>query len=119
MSVNHELSATLGRLTERELEAVLQRLTAEEIEAGVAMGVWTEPKLAVVKRYLDQMKLDQPEVVQAENVGIARSAMGLAWAAANMAKGANTTALVALIIAAGAMLAAVLSSVIAVVALRH
>jgi hypothetical protein len=117
MSVNHELSATLGRLTERELEAVLQRLTAEEIEAGIAMGVWSEPKLALVKRYLDQMKLDQPGVVQAEKVG--RSAMGLAWAAANMAKGANTTALVALIIAAGAMLAAVLSTVIAVVALRH
>ena len=51
MSVNHELSATLGRLTEHELEAVLQKLTAEEIEAGIAMGVWSEPNLALVKRY--------------------------------------------------------------------
>jgi hypothetical protein len=84
------------------LYADLDALTERQIEVGLDAGVWNDPSRPLVEDYLSQLKLERTEAALAEQVEIARRAND----AADQAK---LRATAAIIIALGAMLAAVLA----------
>jgi hypothetical protein len=84
------------------LYADLDALTERQIEVGLDAGVWNDPSRPLVEDYLSQLKLERTEAALAEQVEIARRAND----AADQAK---LRAIAAIIIALGAMLAAVLA----------
>jgi hypothetical protein len=100
-----------------EFFALLEGLTPKEIEARLSL--WDREELSLVQEYLEQKELDRTKIAQAGQADGAPSAKDAAKAAVEMAMGANMRATAALIISAGAMLAAVLSTIIALVGLRQ
>jgi hypothetical protein len=108
-----------------ELLAELDSLTEDEIEAGLAEGVWDEPTLSLVQRYLDQVRQQRAERKVAEQIDMASTAKGVslaaidkAAAAEDEARGTSLRATAALIIATGAIFTAMASALIAFLALR-
>ena len=99
-----------------EFFALLEGLTPKEIEARLSS--WDREELSLVQEYLERKELDRTKVAQAGQADSAPS-KDAAKAAVEMAMGANMRATAALIISAGAMLAAVLSAIIALVGLRQ
>jgi hypothetical protein len=88
----------------------LNALTEDQIEAGLAAGVWRESR-PFVEQYLDQIRLSRADAVaSAQGVEAIRSVV-------NDARGANLKATIALIFAAGAMLAAMAAAFVAFLAL--
>jgi hypothetical protein len=89
----------------------LNALTEEQIEAGLAAGRWREPTKPVVEQYLEQLKVSR---TQAET-----SAQGLEAIRSVVEDGrsADFKATIALIVAVGAMLAAMAAGFIAFLAL--
>jgi uncharacterized protein involved in exopolysaccharide biosynthesis len=96
-----------------QLFAELEALSEDEIETGLDAGVWGEDKRQLVEHYLDQLKLT---TMQLEATTSAKEA---AVVAAAHAKKATSIAFAGLIIAAGAMLAAMASAFVAFLALRN
>jgi hypothetical protein len=95
------------------LYADLDALSVEQIEAGLAGGVWGEEYRPVVQHYVLQTKLAQ------ERVDALRATKEAALVAVSEARAASTKATTALIIAAGAMLAAMAAAFVAFLALRN
>jgi hypothetical protein len=88
----------------------LNALTDEQIEAGLAAGVWRENR-PFVERYLDQIRLTRSDAaVAAQGLEAIRSVV-------NNARAAEFRATIALIVAAGAMLAAMAAAFVAFMAL--
>jgi hypothetical protein len=88
----------------------LNALTEEQIEAGLAAGVWRENR-PFVEQYLDQIRLSRAdEAASAQGLEAIRSVV-------NDARTANFRATIALMFAAGAMLAAMAGAFIAFLAL--
>jgi hypothetical protein len=94
-----------------EFFAELDQLTPKEIEERLSS--WDKDQLLVVQDYLSgkQAKAQSNEVV--------RAATDAAWSAAEVAMRANTKATIAIIIAVGAMLAAITSAVVALLGLQY
>ena len=99
-------------VSQKQLFLDLEALSEEQIEVGLQVGVWGDPARPVVERYLDQMKLGRVEAAAAEQLASARDAI-------NEARAMKVWAISALIIAGGAMLAAMASAFIAFLALRQ
>jgi tetrahydrodipicolinate N-succinyltransferase len=96
---------------EKLLFTDLNALTEEQIEAGLAAGVWRENR-PFVEQYLDQIRLSRSDAaVAAQGLEAMRSIM-------DHARAADFRATIALIVAAGAMLAAMAAAFIAFMALR-
>ena len=93
-----------------ELLAELDSLTEEQIEAGLAEGIWEEPTRPLVQHYLYQVRQQRMERKVAEQIEVARevsrSAVDRASAAEDEARDASFRATAAIIIAGGAMFAA-------------
>jgi hypothetical protein len=88
----------------------LNALTEDQIEAGLAAGVWRESR-PFVERYLDQIRLSRAHAAaSAQGSEAIRSVV-------DNARAANLRATIALIFAAGAMLAAMAAAFIAFLAL--
>jgi hypothetical protein len=88
----------------------LNALTEEQIEAGLAAGVWRENR-PFVEQYLDQIRLSRSDaVVAAQGLEAIRSVV-------ENARSADLRATIALVVAGGAMLAAMASAFIAFLAL--
>ena len=98
-----------------QLFADLDALTEEQIEAGLAAGVWGETVRPLVQHYLYQITLARIEAAAEQLVSSTNNA---AKAAADDASGAKLRATAALIISAGAMLAAMAAAFISFLALR-
>ena len=98
-----------------KLIADLDALTEEQIEAGLAAGVWGESVRPLVQHYLYQMTLARIEAAAEQLV---RGTSNAAQVAAEDASAAKLRATAALIISAGAMLAAMAAAFIAFLALR-
>jgi hypothetical protein len=88
----------------------LDALTEEQIEAGLAAGVWGDAVRPLVQHHLYEMTLTRIEAA-AEN--LVRSTNNAAQVAMEDASAAKLRATVAIIIAGGAMLAAIASAFIA------
>jgi len=98
----------------------LEALSEEQIEVGLEAGVWGDPaRAAVVQRYLDQLKLRRVEAAAAEQLEAARAAIQAAQATTEEASKSNLRATVALIVAGGAMVAAMASAFVAFLGLRN
>ena len=90
----------------------LNALTEEQIEAGLAAGVWREPTKPFVEQYLDQLKVSRAQMeASAQGLEAIRSVV-------DDGRSADFKATLALIIAVGAMLAAMAAGFIAFLALR-
>jgi hypothetical protein len=100
------------------LFADLKALTEEQIEVGLAAGVWSDPLRPLVQHYLFQMKLKRIEGEVAAQLGALHDAGDAVRVAVDEASKAKTRATAALIIAAGAMVAAMAAAFIAFLALR-
>src|SRR5262245_489755 len=88
----------------------LNALTEEQIEAGLAAGVWRENR-PFVEQYLDQIRLSRSDAaVAAQGLEAIRSVV-------DNARAADFRATIALIVAAGAMLAAIAAAFTAFLAL--
>jgi hypothetical protein len=98
-----------------KLFADLDALAEEQIEVGLAAGVWSEQVRPLVQHYLYDLKLKRVEAA-AEQLDEVREAARLAVDEALKSK---TRASAALIIAGGAMLAAMLAALVAFLALRR
>jgi hypothetical protein len=92
----------------------LDALNEEQIEVGLAAGVWSEQVRPLVQHYLYDLKLKRVEAA-AEQLDEMRKAARVAVSEAIKSK---TRATAALIIASGAMLAAMLAALVAFLALR-
>jgi tetrahydrodipicolinate N-succinyltransferase len=88
----------------------LNALTEEQIEAGLAAGVWRENR-PFVKQYLEQIKLSRSDAV------IAAQGLEAIRSVADNARAADFRATIAIVVAAGAMLAAMAAAAIAFMAL--
>ena len=101
-------------LTRDQLFADLDALTVEQIEAGRAAGVWGDDAWSTVERYALKRKFaaDQRNAVVTARNRPAKVAM-------DQAASARLWATAAFIIAAGGMLAAMVSGFVAFLALRH
>ena len=97
-----------------KLFADLDALSEEQIQVGLAAGVWDEPVRPLVQHYLYDLKLKRVEAA-AEQLDDVREA---ARVAVEEAVKSRTRATAALIIAGGAMLAAMLAALVAFLALR-
>ena len=97
-----------------KLFADLDALTEQQIEVGLAAGVWNEQVRPLVQHYLYDLKLKRVEAA-ADRLTEMEKAMRLAVGEAIKAK---TRASAALIIAVGAMVAAMAGALIAFLALR-
>ncbi|HEX2447674.1 MAG TPA: hypothetical protein VHK26_05755 [Methyloceanibacter sp.] len=107
-------------LSSRQLLIDLEALTEDQIEVGLEAGVWSDPAARpVVQRFLEHMKLRRLEAASAEQVEATRSAREAAQKAVDEAVNAKLRASAALIVAGGAMLAAMASAFIAFMALRN
>lgn len=90
----------------------LNALTEEQIEAGLAAGVWREPTKPFVEQYLDRLRVSRAQMeASAQGLEAIRSVV-------DDGRSADFKATLALIIAVGAMLAAMASGFIAFLALR-
>jgi hypothetical protein len=88
----------------------LNALTEDQIEAGLAAGVWRKNR-TFVEQYLDQIRLSRADAAaSAQGVEAIRSVVV-------DARAANLRATIALIFAAGAMLAAMAAAFVAFLAL--
>jgi len=96
----------------KQLFLDLEGLSQEQIEVGLEAGIWGDPARPVVERYLDQMKLGRVEAATAEQLAAAREAV-------DEARAMKVWAISALIMAGGAMMAAMASAFIAFLALRQ
>src|SRR5512132_2097565 len=92
-----------------KLFADLDALTEEQIEVGLAAGVWAEQVRPLVQHYLYDLKLKRVEAA-AEQLDEMREAARVAVSEAVKSK---TRATAALIVASGAMLAAMLAALVA------
>ena len=99
-------------VSQKQLFLDLEALSEEQIEVGLEAGIWGDPARSAVERYLAQMKLARVEAAAAEQLASARDAI-------NEARATKVWAISALIIAGGAMLAAMASAFIAFLALRQ
>ena len=99
-------------VSQKQLFRDLETLSEEQIEVGLQAGVWGDPARPVVERYLDQMKLGRVEAAAAEQLAAARDAI-------NEARAMKVWAISALIIAGGAMLAAMASAFVAFLVMRQ
>jgi hypothetical protein len=97
-----------------KLFADLDALSEEQIQVGLAAGVWSEPVRPLVQHYLYDLKLKRVEAA-AEQLDDVREA---ARVAVEEVVKSRTRATAALIIAGGAMLAAMLAALVAFLALR-
>jgi hypothetical protein len=98
-----------------KLFADLDALSEEQIQIGLAAGVWSEQVRPLVQHYLYDLKLKRVEAA-AEQLDDVRAAARVAVSEAVKSK---TRATAALIIAAGAMLAAIAAALVAFLALRR
>jgi hypothetical protein len=98
-----------------KLFADLDALSEEQIQVGLAAGVWSEQVRPLVQHYLYDLKLKRVEAA-AEQLDDVREAARVAVSEAVKSK---TRAAAALIIASGAMLAAMLAALVAFLALRR
>jgi hypothetical protein len=98
-----------------KLFADLEALNEEQIEVGLAAGVWSEQVRPLVQHYLYDLKLKRVEAA-ADRLNEMQKATRLAVEEAIKAK---TRASEALIIAVGAMVAAMAAAFIAFLALRR
>jgi hypothetical protein len=88
----------------------LNALTEEQIEAGLAAGVWRENR-PFVEQYLDQIRLTRSDAaVAAQGLEAIRSVV-------DNARAADFRATIALVVAAGAMLAAMAAAFVSFMAL--
>ena len=94
-----------------EFFAELDQLTPKEIEERLSS--WDKDQLLVVQDYLSGKR------AKAQSNEVARAATDAAWSAAEVAMRANTKATIAIIIAVGAMLAAITSAVVALLGLQY
>jgi ABC-type Na+ transport system ATPase subunit NatA len=101
-----------------EFFAELDGLTEKEIEAR--LDLWDREQLALIQEYLDQRVMGRAKAEQAARITAAPSAPDDAAMASlvEVASTANTKATAALILSAGAMLAAMASAFVAFLALR-
>ena len=99
-------------ISHNQLFLDLEALSEEQIEVGLKAGVWGDPARPEVERYLAQLKMARVEAAAAEQLASARDAI-------NEARAMKMWAIAALIIAGGAMLAAMASAFIAFIALRQ
>ena len=88
---------------QKKLFADLEALTEEQIELGLAAGVWAEEVRPLVQHYVHKRKLTRVEAA-AKQLNAVREAARLAVVEARRAQ---LKASAALIIAGGAMLAAI------------
>ena len=112
LSVVGEIKCARVSVNQKQLFLDLEALSEEQIEVGLQAGVWGDPARPVVERYLDQMKLGRVEAAASEQLAAAREAI-------NEASAMKVWAISALIIAGGAMLAAMASAFVAFLALRQ
>ena len=98
--------------SQKQLFLDLEALSEEQIEAGLQAGIWGDPARPAVERYLDQMKFGRMEAAAAEQLAATREAV-------DEARAMKVWAISALIVAGGAMLAAMASAFIAFLALRQ
>lgn len=105
-------------VSQQQLYLDLEELTEDQIEVGLEAGVWGDPARPIVQRYLDQMKLTRLETAAAQQLEAASSAIDAAQTAADAARNSNLRATVAIIIASGAMVAAMAAAFVAFLALR-
>jgi hypothetical protein len=105
-------------VSQRQLYLDLEGLTEDQIKVGLDAGVWGDPARPVVQRYLDKMKLDRVEAAAAEQLEAALHAINAAQTAVDEARGSSLRATVAIIIAAGAMVAAMAAAFVAFLSLR-
>ena len=90
----------------------LNALTEHQIEAGLAAGVWRETTRPFVEEYLDQIRVSRAEAAaSAQGVEAIRSVVA-------DARAASFKASIALILAAGAMMAAMAAAFVAFLAMR-
>jgi len=92
-----------------EFFALLDSLTTSEIESRISS--WDDEQLKLVEEYLQR--------VRQQNRGARPHLEETPAAVTELAARANTLAMVALIIAIGAMLASIASGFVAFVALQH
>ena len=99
-------------MQEERLFTDLNALTDEQIEAGLAAGVWRETTRPFVEQYLDQIRMSRVQAAaSAQGLEAIQSVIG-------DARAANFKATIALMFAAGALLAAMAAALIAFLALR-
>ena len=108
-SVSYE-RVSVRMISNKQLFLDLEALSEEQIEVGLDSGVWGDPARPVVERHLAQLKMARVEAAAAEQLASARDAI-------NEARAMKVWAMSALIIAGGAMLAAMASAFIAFLAL--
>ena len=108
-SVSYE-RVSVRMISNKQLFLDLEALSEEQIEVGLDLGVWGDPARPVVERHLTQLKMARVEAAAAEQLASARDAI-------NEARAMKVWAMSALIIAGGAMLAAMASAFIAFLAL--
>ena len=108
-SVSYE-RMSVCMISHKQLFLDLEALSEEQIEVGLKSGVWGDPARPAVERYLAQLKMARVEAAAAEQLASARDAI-------NEARAMKVWAMSALIIAGGAMLAAMASAFIAFLAL--
>ena len=101
---------SMRMISHKQLFLDLEALSEEQIEVGLNSGVWGDPARPAVERYLAQLKMARVEAAAAEQLASARDAI-------NEARAMKVWAISALIIAGGAMLAAMASAFIAFLAL--
>jgi hypothetical protein len=97
------------------LFADLDALTEEQIQVGLAAGVWSEQVRPLVRHYLQDRTLKRVEAAAA-HLDEVRDAARVALEEAAKSK---TWATIAVIIAAGAMLAAMAAALVAFLAMRN
>src|SRR6266542_572319 len=97
-----------------KLFADLEALNEEQIEVGLAAGVWSEQVRPLVQHYLYDLKLKRVEAADEHFDEMQRAAR----LAVEEAMKAKTRATAAVILAGGAMLAAMAAAFIAFLALR-
>ena len=96
-----------------EFFALLDSLTTSEIESRISS--WDDEQLKLVEEYLQRVR----EENRRPRSHLKETPEAVTELAAKMATRANTLAMVALIIAIGAMLASIASGFVAFVALQH
>lgn len=106
-------------VSERQLFLDLEALSEDQIEVGLDAGVWGDPARPMVQRYLDQMKLRRIEAAASAQLDKSREALIAVRDAVEEARASNLRATAALIIAGGAIVAAMAAAFIAFMALRH
>ena len=96
-----------------EFFALLDGLTTSEIESRISS--WDDEQLKLVEEYLQRVRQQN----RGPRPHLEETPEAVTELAAKMATRANTLAMVALIIAIGAMLASIASGFVAFVALQH